>query len=97
MAVQAPDHKKLQSFADAICKRGFGMPVLFFLEMYKPLSNVVGVLGEGFHPILGALFGKEKTGEVLALLQDRDLFNDFLDMIEENLKSPQERRAVDGS
>ena len=86
MEIAPPDSEKLQAFADKICERGFGMPALFFLEMYKPLANVAGTLGEGFHPIIGSVFGKQRTGELIELCKDRKLFNEFLDMIEERLK-----------
>ena len=97
MTVGPPDQTTTQAYAEAICRRGFGVPALFFLEMYKPLAGVAGIVGEGFHPILGALFGRERISTLTELCKDRESFDRLLNQIEELVSQPAKQEAVDGS
>lgn len=87
----------MQQFARMLCDRGFGMPALFFLEMYKPFTMVAGILGEGFHPVLAAVLGKARTRELIEVLQDRERYNKFLDVLEAQLNQAKVNGATHGS
>lgn len=89
--------EQMQQFARMLCDRGFGMPALFFLEMYKPFTTVAGIIGEGFHPLLAAVLGAARTRELIEVLKDRDRYNRFLDVLEAQLNQTKVNGATRGS
>lgn len=83
MPIPAELQNLVDSVAQAIVSRGFGIPAIFVLEMYKPLQTI-------FHsgtilsaPILLALTGKSIYRDALLLLEDRQNVESLIVRIEE--------------
>lgn len=76
----------LDKCADEIRKRQLEAPVILFLEMHKPLSNVMAHLGVTSAPFLVPLFGFDFVNEYSALLKKRDNVEALITMLEEPRK-----------
>jgi hypothetical protein len=89
--------EQLDGLVSYVLGKGLGMPALFFLEMYKPVSGVLAAIGDGFHPLLKIFFGKERTAVAVQLLHDRETMERFLTLLETKMQQPQPAEEVHGS
>ncbi len=75
--------KVLEDFAAAVAKRGLQTPVIFGLEMHRPLaftaSQSIVVLG----PMLAPLLGIERLERVSRLLQEPGIVDRLIEAIDQ--------------
>ncbi len=70
-APAAPLDQELQKIAGEVCRRGLGVPAVFFLELYKPLTGVLHAGSLVCMPVFSVLFGSKGAQKVLRVLEDR--------------------------
>lgn len=78
-----PSQADLKQLAQRLERRGLATPALFLLEMYKPLSTVLAAIGQGLHPIIFPLFANSDYQNLIKVLEDRKLLEEFLCELEE--------------
>ena len=75
--------ERVSAIADTIVQRGYGVPALFFLEAYKPLTSVWHALFQVSLPMVEIALGRARTGELICLLESRENIELLLRAIEE--------------
>ncbi len=73
----------LDKCAGEIRRRQLEAPAILFLEMHKPLSNVLAHAGLAVSPFLVPLFGFDFMNDYSNLLQKRDNVERLICMLEE--------------
>ena len=68
--------------ANAICERGWRMPVLISLEILRPFTFVGGQILWIFQPMLGILFSTEIIGQTARLLEEPDSVDSLIRRLE---------------
>ena len=83
----------LEKAAQVIVKRGMEVPAILFLEMHKPLANLIGHAVWVTMPVWALFFGVATTNELGALLSDPDQIERLIQRIEElSAKRDKEKR-----
>ena len=83
----------LEKAAQVIVKRGMEVPAILFLEMHKPLANLIGHAIWVTMPVWALFFGVATTNELGALLSDPDQIERLIQRIEElSAKRDKEKR-----
>jgi hypothetical protein len=84
---KADREKLLEDFAHAVAKRGLQTPVIFGLEMHRPLaftaSQSIVVLG----PVLAPLLGIERLESVSRLLQEPGIIDRLIERIDQTSRT----------
>ena len=73
----------LESLAAGICRRGLAIPAIFFLELYKPLSTVLHAATCVSLPVIGFIFGSNRSEQLLSFLESRDNIEALIKRIEQ--------------
>ena len=73
----------LEKAAQVIVKRGMEVPAILFLEMHKPLANLIGHAVWVTMPVWALFFGVATTNEIGALLSDPERIERLIQRIEE--------------
>lgn len=69
--------------AHLVCDRGLAAPAVFFLEMYKPVSTLIGSGALLCEPLLKIFFTGEATATAIDFLQSRENIERLICEIEE--------------
>ena len=77
------DNPILRRCAEAIVRRGFEVPALFFLEMYKPLTTLAYNAGEVAAPLVAPFVGMDRCRDLLGLLKNRGNVELLMTLIEQ--------------
>lgn len=81
--VESDAEKLLEKAAQTIVKRGMEVPAILFLEMHKPLANLIGHAIWVTMPVWAVFFGVATTNELGALLSDPERIERLIQRIEE--------------
>lgn len=73
----------LEKAAQSIVRRGLETPAILFLEMHKPLANLIGHAVWVTMPIWALFWGVGTTNALGALLSDPDRIEKLIKRIEE--------------
>jgi len=73
----------LEKAAQVIVRRGMEVPAILFLEMHKPLANLIGHAVWVTMPVWALFFGVATTNEIGALLSDPERIERLIQRIEE--------------
>lgn len=76
------DGGQLKHVAEAIHRRGFAVPAIFFLEMYKPLVGCCREFLVMIEPIAIALVGKTGTGQLKEVLSSSSHIEELIQLLE---------------
>ena len=79
---EADREKLLEEFARAVAKRGLQTPVIFGLEMHRPLAFTAGQSIVVFGPMLAPLLGIERLQNVSRLLQEPGIIDRLIERID---------------
>lgn len=74
--------KLLEEFATAVAKRGLQTPVIFGLEMHRPLAFTASQSIVVFGPMLAPLLGIERLQSVSRLLQEPGIIDRLIERID---------------
>jgi hypothetical protein len=74
--------------AAEVTKRKLFVPAIAFLEMHKPLANVMGHAGIAFAPFLVPFFGFDAINDYSRLITKRDNIERLIQRIEQAAASP---------
>jgi hypothetical protein len=85
----------LEKAAQVIVKRGMEVPAILFLEMHKPLANLIGHAVWVTMPVWALFFGVATTNELGELLSDPERIERLIQRIEE-LSAKQEAEKKRG-
>ncbi|MBN2382424.1 hypothetical protein JXQ70_06030 [bacterium] len=82
--VELTEHQKalIDQLADKIVQRRLAAPVIFFLEISKPLNFIGSQVMVFFEPIIQSLFSFKNYEEYRTLLERRDTIEHLLASIE---------------
>jgi len=84
----------IQLAAEEVVKRKLTAPAVLFLEMNKPMANVVGHAGVFFSPFLIPFFGFDRVNDYSRLVSSRARVEQLIERIERlSQAQPQEVRA----
>ncbi len=81
--VERDAEQLLEKAAQVIVKRGMEVPAILFLEMHKPLANLIGHAVWVTMPIWALFFGVATTNQLGALLSDPERIERLIQRIEE--------------
>lgn len=81
--VESDAEKLLEKAAQTIVRRGMEVPAILFLEMHKPLANLIGHAVWVTMPVWAIFFGVATTNELGALLSDPERIERLIRRIEE--------------
>lgn len=81
--VESDAEKLLEKAAQTIVRRGMEVPAILFLEMHKPLANLIGHAVWVTMPVWAIFFGVVTTNELGALLSDPERIERLIRRIEE--------------
>ncbi|MCS7265972.1 MAG: hypothetical protein NZ805_14210 [Armatimonadetes bacterium] len=73
----------LEKAAKVVVERGLEVPAILFLEMHKPLANLIGHAVWVTMPVWALFFGAGTTNELGALLSDPEQIERLIQRIEE--------------
>lgn len=73
----------LERAAKAVVDRGMEVPAILFLEMHKPLANLIGHAVWVTMPVWALFFGIATTNTLGALLSDPERIERLIQRIEE--------------
>ena len=65
------DEDRVRQLAKRVVERKLSVPAVFFLELYKPLTGLMGAGIDITAPVLKLLFGSDVTSDVSELLSSR--------------------------
>ncbi len=83
MAAQQNAEQILEKAAQVIVRRGLEVPAILFLEMHKPLANLIGHAFWVTVPVWALFFGAVTTNELGALISDPEQIERLIQRIEE--------------
>ncbi len=72
----------IRCLASAVCKRRLETPAVFFLELYRPLSNVLYNISLVSFPVLTPLFGVQNMQRLTRILEKGEHVEMLLKKIE---------------
>lgn len=75
--------KLLDDFAHAVAKRGLQIPVIFGLEMHRPLAFTASQSIVVFGPMLAPLVGIERLENFSRLLQEPGIVDRIIERIDQ--------------
>lgn len=81
--VESDAEKLLEKAAQTIVRRRMEVPAILFLEMHKPLANLIGHAIWVTMPVWAVFFGVATTNELGALLSDPERIERLIQRIEE--------------
>jgi hypothetical protein len=91
------DREMLRTLAKEVERRAMTVPLIFFLEMHKPLAFVASSFLVTLGPILRLIFDLPQYNRITELLEDRGNVETFILLLEEASRkpeaSPKEREA----
>ena len=76
----------MQSYAKKVIDKGFSVPAIFFLEMFKYLSFIFSQSMIVFGPLATIFVNQEKYYKISDILSDRNNVEYFICQIENNYK-----------
>jgi hypothetical protein len=85
---EAEREKLLDDFASAVTKRGLQTPVIFGLEMHRPLAYTASQSIVVFGPMLAPLLGIERLENVSRLLQEPGIVDRLIERIDQTSRKP---------
>ena len=74
--------QELENLAAKICEKGLAAPVIFCLEMSKPLSTLAFNLLNLSFPVFSPLLGYDSSRKLSALVGDRQALEALIQLIE---------------
>ncbi|MCS3918879.1 hypothetical protein Q2T83_06050 [Fervidibacter sacchari] len=83
MLAERDAEQLLEKAAQVIVRRGMEVPAILFLEMHKPLANLIGHAVWVTMPVWALFFGVATTNEIGALLSDPERIERLIQRIEE--------------
>ncbi len=83
MLAERDAEQLLEKAAKVVVERGMEVPAILFLEMHKPLANLIGHAVWVTMPVWALFFGATTTNELGALLSDPDQIEQLIQRIEE--------------
>ena len=83
MAADRDAEQLLEKAAKVVVERGMEVPVILFLEMHKPLANLIGHAVWVTMPVWALFFGVETTNQLGYLLSDPERIERLIQRIEE--------------
>lgn len=83
VAAEQDAEQLLEKAAQVIVKRGMEVPAILFLEMHKPLANLIGHAVWVTMPIWSLFFGVVTTNELGTLLSNPERIEKLIQRIEE--------------
>lgn len=95
MLAERDAEQLLEKAAQVIVKRGMEVPAILFLEMHKPLANLIGHAVWVTMPVWALFFGVATTNELGELLSDPERIERLIQRIEE-LSAKQEAEKKRG-
>jgi hypothetical protein len=72
----------IERIAERVVEKRFSVPVIFLLEMHKPLTGLFHAGGVAFSPLLSVLCGAHRTKNALQLFESRESIEALLKRIE---------------
>ncbi|MGQ9462386.1 MAG: hypothetical protein ACUVTP_05430 [Candidatus Fervidibacter sp.] len=81
--VESDAEKLLEKAAQTIVRRRMEVPAILFLEMHKPLANLIGHAVWVTMPVWAIFFRVATTNELGALLSDPERIERLIQRIEE--------------
>lgn len=81
--VKSDAEKLLEKAAQTIVRRKMEVPAILFLEMHKPLANLIGHAVWVTMPVWAIFLGVATTNELGALLSDPERIERLIQRIEE--------------
>lgn len=82
--------KIIEEIARKIVDRGLEAPVIFFLEMNKPISRLMGQSVLLTVPFLAPFLGLDRIEKYATLLQEREKVERLIERIEELSQRPKQ-------
>ncbi len=79
----ADREKLLEEFANAVAKRGLQTPVIFGLEMHRPLAFTASQSIVVFAPMLAPLVGIERLQNISRLLGEPGIIDRLIERIDQ--------------
>ncbi len=83
MLAERDAEQLLEMAAQVVVKRGMEVPAILFLEMHKPLANLIGHAVWVTLPVWALFFGVATTNALGALLSDPERIERLIQRIEE--------------
>lgn len=83
MLAERDAEQLLEKAAQVIVKRGMEVPAILFLEMHKPLANLIGHAVWVTMPVWAIFFGVATTNKLGAILSDPEQIEMLIQRIEE--------------
>ncbi len=83
MLVERDAEQLLEKAARVVVERGMEVPAILFLEMHKPLANLIGHAVWVTMPVWALFFGIATTNVLGALLSDPERIERLIQRIEE--------------
>ncbi len=83
MAADRDAEQLLEKAAKVVVERGMEVPVILFLEMHKPLANLIGHAVWVTMPVWALFFGVATTNQLGYLLSDPERIERLIQRIEE--------------
>lgn len=82
----------IERLASEITKRRLVTPSILFLEMHKPLANVVGHAGIAFSPFIMPFLGFKTVDEYSQFFSERSNVEALIRRLEDGRKTPAEEK-----
>ncbi|MCS7185638.1 MAG: hypothetical protein RMK89_01650 [Armatimonadota bacterium] len=83
MVTEQNAEQLLEKAARVVVERGMEVPAILFLEMHKPLANLIGHAVWVTMPVWALFFGVGTTNELGKLLSDPEQIEYLIQRIEE--------------
>jgi len=83
MAADRDAEQLLEKAAKVVVERGMEVPAILFLEMHKPLANLIGHAVWVTMPVWALFFGVATTNQLGYLLSDPERIERLIQRIEE--------------
>ena len=83
MTLTEKDTEMLKVLAQEVERRGMTAPLIFFLEMHKPLAFLASSFLLTLGPLLRLMFDLPQYNRVTELLEDRNNVVAFIQLLEE--------------
>jgi len=83
MAADRDAEQLLEKAAKVVVERGMEVPAILFLEMHKPLANLIGHAVWVTMPVWALFFGMATTNQLGYLLSDPERIERLIQRIEE--------------
>jgi len=75
----------IDTLADSICRRGLGVPAVFFLELTKPLVGCMRELYGMSEPLQRLLLGREGSPSIKELLSSGENVERLIQILEQRM------------